>query len=62
MLLALAAAVALNGSYLLQHAGSVRTSAIDPRRPVRTLAALLRSPAWALGAVVGVTGWALHIG
>ncbi|HEY7076464.1 MAG TPA: hypothetical protein VH418_13895, partial [Solirubrobacteraceae bacterium] len=47
---------------LLQHAGSVRTSAIDPRRPVRTLAALLRSPAWALGAVVGVTGWALHIG
>jgi hypothetical protein len=62
MLLALAAAVALNGSYLLQHAGSVRTSAIDPRRPLRTLAALLRSPAWALGAVVGVTGWALHIG
>ena len=59
---ALAAAVALNGSYLLQHAGSTRTSAIDPRRPLRTLAALLRSPAWALGAVVGVTGWALHIG
>jgi hypothetical protein len=62
MLLALAAAVALNGSYLLQHAGSVRTSAIDARRPLRTLVALLRSPAWALGAVVGVSGWALHIG
>jgi hypothetical protein len=61
MLLALAAAVALNGSYLLQHAGSTRTRAIDARQPVQTLVALLRSPAWAIGAVVGVSGWALHI-
>jgi hypothetical protein len=61
MLLALAAAVALNGSYLLQHAGSAGLRAIDPRRPVRTLAALLRASVWTLGAVVGISGWALHI-
>ncbi len=60
-LLALAAAVALNGSYLLQHAGSVDVAAISPLRPVRTFAALLRSPVWTLGAVAGMTGWALHV-
>jgi hypothetical protein len=60
--LAVAAAVALNASYLLQHAGSSGGVAVDPRRPLATFAALLRSPAWSAGAVVGVTGWALHIG
>jgi hypothetical protein len=62
VLLAIAAAVALNASYLMQHAGSSTTAAIDPRRPVATLVALLRSPIWAAGAVVGMTGWGLHIG
>jgi hypothetical protein len=62
LLLALAAAVALNGSYLLQHAGSVGNLPIDPRRPVRTLVALLRAPVWTLGAVLGMSGWALHVG
>jgi multidrug transporter EmrE-like cation transporter len=60
-LLAIAAAVALNGSYLLQHAGSVHAVAISPLRPVRTFASLLRSPLWAVGAVAGVSGWALHV-
>jgi hypothetical protein len=60
-LLALAAAVALNGSYLLQHAGSAGAAAITPLRPLRTFAALLRSPAWTLGAVAGMSGWALHV-
>jgi uncharacterized membrane protein len=62
ILLALAAAVALNGSYLLQHAGSVHVQAIDARRPVQTLVALLRAPLWSIGAVFGMSGWALHIG
>jgi hypothetical protein len=62
LLLALGAAVALNGSYLMQHAGSAGAVAVDARRPVRTLASLLRSPLWSLGAVVGLSGWALHIG
>src|SRR5690349_19882042 len=62
VLLAVAAAVALNASYLMQHAGSSSTAAIDPRRPVATLLTLLRSPIWAAGGAIGMTGWALHIG
>jgi hypothetical protein len=60
--LALGAAVALNGSYLMQHAGSAGAIAVDVRRPLATLASLLRSPLWTLGALVGLSGWALHIG
>jgi hypothetical protein len=60
--LAIAAAVALNASYLMQHAGSSGAAAVDPRRPLGTLAALLRSPIWAAGCAVGITGWGLHIG
>ena len=60
ILLALAAATALNGSYLLQHAGS-GAATVDARRPLATIAALLRSPLWALGAVAGLSGWALHL-
>ena len=61
-LLALLAALALNGSYLLQHAGARRLAAVDPRHPLATLAALLRAPVWTVGAVLGTTGWALHVG
>jgi hypothetical protein len=60
IVLALAAAVALNGSYLMQHAGSP-AMAVDARRPLTTMAALLRSPLWTVGAVAGMSGWALHI-
>lgn len=62
VLLAISAAVALNASYLMQHAGSSSTAAIDARRPLASLGSLLRSPIWAAGGAVGVTGWALHIG
>jgi hypothetical protein len=62
MALAFAAALALNGAYLMQHVGSSTTMAIDPRRPIATLSALLRSPLWTLGSLVGLSGWALHIG
>ena len=61
-LLALAAAVALNGSYVMQHAGSAAAAAVDARRPLATLGGLLRSPLWTAGAAVGMTGWALHVG
>jgi hypothetical protein len=60
-LLAFGAAIALNGSYLVQHAGSAGAPAVDPRRPLRTLTSLLRSPLWSLGALLGMSGWALHI-
>jgi hypothetical protein len=62
VMLAVAAAVALNASYLIQHAGSIDAAEVDPRRPLATLGSLLRSPMWAAGGVVGLTGWALHVG
>jgi hypothetical protein len=62
MLLAFGAAIALNGGYLMQHAGSSDAIGIDLRRPVATLASLLRSPLWMLGSLAGLSGWALHIG
>jgi hypothetical protein len=61
VVLALLAAVALNGSYLMQHAGSPPAVAVDARRPVATLGALLRSPLWALGLAVGLAGWGLDV-
>src|SRR5438876_11317792 len=60
--LAVAAAAALNASYVMRHAGSSQAVAVDPRRPLSTLGSLLRSPIWAAGGIVGVTGWTLHIG
>jgi hypothetical protein len=62
ILLAVAASIALNGSYLLQHAGAAGAAAVSPWRPIATLRSLLRSPLWAAGAIVGMTGWALHVG
>lgn len=61
VMLALAASVALNASYLLQHHGSSQVVAVTPRRPLASLRSLLRSPWWALGACVGIAGWALHV-
>ncbi|MGZ6642762.1 MAG: hypothetical protein ACXVFT_13120 [Solirubrobacteraceae bacterium] len=61
-LLAVAASVALNASYVLQHAGSVGTAAISARRPLATMRALLASRAWLLGGALGLAGWGLHVG
>ncbi|MEO8689632.1 MAG: hypothetical protein ABI611_15640 [Solirubrobacteraceae bacterium] len=61
MLLAFGAAIALNGGYLMQHVGSSGAIAIDVRRPVRTVASLLRSRLWTLGAIAGMAGWLLHL-
>jgi drug/metabolite transporter (DMT)-like permease len=60
--LALLASVALNGSYLMQHIGSLQARRIDIRRPFGTLRALLRSRIWLAGSVLGTAGWAVHIG
>jgi hypothetical protein len=59
--LAVGASLALNGSYLLQHAGSAGLPAVDPRHPLRTFAALLGAPLWLGGLVLGLSGWALHV-
>jgi hypothetical protein len=59
--LALAGSVALNASYLIQHAGSAGAPTIVFRHPVRTLGSLLRSRLWLAGGVLGLTGWAISI-
>ncbi len=59
--LALVGSVALNASYLIQHAGSVAAPTIVFRHPMRTFRALLRSRLWLAGGVVGITGWAISI-
>ncbi|HUA47052.1 MAG TPA: hypothetical protein VMA77_17595 [Solirubrobacteraceae bacterium] len=59
--LALIGSVALNASYLVQHAGSVTAPTIAFRHPVMTLGALLRSRLWLAGGVLGMTGWAISI-
>jgi drug/metabolite transporter (DMT)-like permease len=59
--LALIGSVALNASYLIQHAGSVAAPTIAFRHPMSTLGALLRSRLWLAGGVLGITGWAISI-
>jgi hypothetical protein len=59
--LALVASVALNGSFVIQHVGSLAAPPIDVRRPLATLAGLLRSRAWVAGAALGMLGWAMHV-
>jgi hypothetical protein len=60
--LAVVASVALNGSYLLQHAGSRGAPSVDLRRPLVTFRGLLRSRLWLAGAVAGALGSMLHVG
>lgn len=62
LVLAVAASVALNGCYLLQHAGSREAGAVSLMRPLATLRGLLGSRRWVAGAALGMAGWAMHIG
>ena len=59
--LALVGSVALNASYLIQHAGSVAAPTIAFGHPMRTLGSLLRSRLWLVGGVLGIAGWAISI-
>jgi hypothetical protein len=60
--LAVAASVALNGCYLLQHAGSREAGAVSLMRPLATMRGLIGSPRWVAGGALGMAGWAMHIG
>jgi hypothetical protein len=59
--LAVLASLALNGSYLVQHVGSVKAPAINIRHPLLTVRGLLGSRLWMLGGMLGVGGWLIHI-
>lgn len=54
------AALALNGSYLVQHAGLASAPPVRGTRPVATIAALLRSRRWLAGALLGYAGLGLE--
>ena len=52
--LALIASVALNGSFVIQHVGTLTAPPINVRRPLATLVGLFRSRAWVAGAALGM--------
>ena len=59
--LAIAASLALNTGFLLQHSGASEAPPVNPRRPIATVAGLLRHRVWLLGLVLGTAGWAMHV-
>ncbi|HEX6618339.1 MAG TPA: hypothetical protein VF024_01700 [Solirubrobacteraceae bacterium] len=59
--LALLASLALNSSYLLQHAGSHGGPPVTVRRPLVALRGLLSSRMWMAGLALGLSGWSLHV-
>jgi drug/metabolite transporter (DMT)-like permease len=59
--LALVGSVALNASYLIQHAGSIHAPTIEFGHPLRSCGSLLRSRLWLGGGVLGLVGWALSV-
>lgn len=59
--LALAASVALNTAFLLQHHGAADAPPVSPLKPVATLVGLVRQRVWLLGLVLGTAGWAMHV-
>lgn len=61
LLLATAASLALNGSFLLQHLGSVTAPAVTVLHPLRTVHGLLSARPWVLGLALGMGGWAMHV-
>src|SRR3954454_21720872 len=60
--LSLAASLALNAGYLLQHMGGGAAPPVDARAPVATVRGLLRSRVWALGMGANLVGSVMHIG
>jgi len=60
ILVASAAALALNCSYLVQHAGLSSAPLVRASRPLATVRALLRSRTWLVGALLGYGGLILN--
>jgi hypothetical protein len=58
---AVAAAIAINAGYVVQHLGLAAAPRIELRRPVAAVAALLRSPRWVAGALLGYAGLGLEV-
>ena len=61
LVVAIAAAIAINAGYVVQHGGLVTAPRIDLRRPVAAMRALLGSRRWLAGAALGYAGLALEL-
>src|SRR3954452_15138697 len=61
MLVAIAAAIAINAGYVVQHTGLASAPPVELHRPLASVAALLRSPRWLAGAALGYGGLALGL-
>jgi hypothetical protein len=61
VILALAAAIALNWSFFTQHQATNSLPALSLRHPLRSLWSLFKSGRWLLGYVVGLGGWGLYM-
>lgn len=58
---ALASALALNWGYFAQHEAASSLPPLSLRRPLRSLAALVRARRWLAGLGAGLAGWALYV-
>ncbi len=61
ILIAAAASLALNSSYVLQHDGLTRAPALRIMQPLASLRSLLRQRAWLTGALLGWAGLGLEL-
>ncbi|HXD54835.1 MAG TPA: hypothetical protein VN618_08795 [Solirubrobacteraceae bacterium] len=62
LILALAAALGTNVSFLLKQRGAQAAPAVQLRHPLSSAGSLFRSRLFALGWVVAVGAWGLHVG
>src|SRR5215212_5469641 len=61
LLLALACALGTNIAFLCKHRGAVAAPEVRMRHPLRSAAALFRSPWWTIGFSIAVVAWGLHV-
>src|SRR6185312_15046592 len=61
LLVTLVSACAINWGYLTEHRAAGALPALSPRRPLRSLRALLASRVWLLGFASESTGFALYV-
>src|SRR4051794_8150511 len=58
---AVAAAIAVNAGYVIQHGGLAAAPRIELRRPLAAVRALLRGRRWVAGALLGYAGLGLEV-
>jgi len=61
LLLALAAALALNVGFFVQHGATHTMLSLTPRRPIRSVRLLVTNRQWLIGYATGWVGWGLYI-